>query len=111
MHDVHQSSNLLGTRVKTQTTNRKGGWSSPSKAFREQGQLSPQIGDESFTPVVSWFVGGFGDQPGFGGGSAIRVPTAPGKPGKTGPDLENLEKQEVLGQKPGKILQNLEKKI
>ncbi len=41
-----------------------------------------------------------------------RVPTAPGKPGKTGPDLENLEnleKQGVLGQKPGKILQNLEK--
>ncbi len=39
----------------------------------------------------------------------LRVPTAPGKPGKTGPDLENLEKQGVLGQKPGKILQNLEK--
>ncbi len=39
----------------------------------------------------------------------IRVPTAPGKPGKTGPDLENLEKQGVWGQKPGKILQNLEK--
>ncbi len=38
-----------------------------------------------------------------------RVPTAPGKPGKTGPDLENLEKQGVLGEKPGKILQNLEK--
>ncbi len=38
-----------------------------------------------------------------------RVPTAPGKPGKTGPDLENLEKEGVLGQKPGKILQNLEK--
>ncbi len=38
-----------------------------------------------------------------------RVPTAPGKPGKTGPDLENLEKQGVLVQKPGKILQNLEK--
>ncbi len=40
-----------------------------------------------------------------------RVPTAPGKPGKTGPDLENLEKQGVWGQKPGKILQNLEKKF
>ena len=40
-----------------------------------------------------------------------RVPTAPGKLGKTGPDLENLEKQGVGGQKPGKILQNLEKKI
>ena len=39
----------------------------------------------------------------------FRVPTAPGKPGKTRPDLENLEKQGVLGQKPGKILQNLEK--
>ncbi len=41
-----------------------------------------------------------------------RVPTAPGKPGKpgkTGPDLENLEKQGVWGQKPGKILQILEK--
>ncbi len=41
----------------------------------------------------------------------LRVPTAPGKPGKTGPDLENLEileKQGVWGQKPGKILQNLE---
>ncbi len=45
-------------------------------------------------------------------GAVSRVPTAPGKPGKpgkTGPDLENLEKQGVLGQKPGKILQNLEK--
>ncbi len=40
-----------------------------------------------------------------------RVPTAPRKPGKTGPDLENLEKQGVLGQKPGKILKNLEKKF
>ncbi len=39
----------------------------------------------------------------------FRVPTAPGKPGKTGPDLENLEKQGVLWQKPGKIVQNLEK--
>ncbi len=39
----------------------------------------------------------------------LRVPTTPGKPGKTGPNLENLEKQGVLGQKPGKILQNLEK--
>ncbi len=38
-----------------------------------------------------------------------RVPTTPGKPGETGPDLENLEKQGVLGQKPGKILKNLEK--
>ncbi len=41
-----------------------------------------------------------------------RVPTAPGKPGKIGPyleNLENLEKQGVWGQKPGKILQNLEK--
>ncbi len=38
-----------------------------------------------------------------------RVPTAPGKPGKTGPYLENLEKQGVWGQKPGKILKNLEK--
>ncbi len=36
-------------------------------------------------------------------------PTAPGKPGKIGPYLENLKKQGVLGQKPGKILQNLEK--
>ncbi len=41
--------------------------------------------------------------------SLCRVPTAPGKPGKTGLDLENLEKQGVLGQNPGKILQNLEK--
>ncbi len=39
----------------------------------------------------------------------VRVPTAPGKPGKIGPDLENLEKQGVFWQKPGKILQNLEK--
>ncbi len=38
-----------------------------------------------------------------------RVSTAPGKPGKAGPDLENLEKQGVFWQKPGKILQNLEK--
>ncbi len=43
--------------------------------------------------------------------SLCRVPTAPGKPGKTGPDLENPEKQGVLGQKPGKILQHLEKKL
>ena len=42
-------------------------------------------------------------------GSTDRVPTAPGKPGKTGPDLENLEKQGVWGQKPGKILKNPEK--
>ncbi len=40
---------------------------------------------------------------------SYRVPTAPGKPGKIGPDLENLEKQGVGGQKPGKILNNLEK--
>ncbi len=38
-----------------------------------------------------------------------RVPTAPGKPGKIGSYLENLEKQGVGGQNPGKILQNLEK--
>ena len=36
----------------------------------------------------------------------FRVPTAPGK---TGPDLKKLENQGVWGQKPGKILQNLEK--
>ena len=35
-----------------------------------------------------------------------RVPTAPGKPGKMG---LYLEKQGVWGQKPGKILHNLEK--
>ncbi len=40
-----------------------------------------------------------------------RVPTAPGKPGIIGPDLENLGKQGVWGQKPGKILQNLEKNL
>ncbi len=40
-----------------------------------------------------------------------RVPTAPEKPGKTGLDLENLEQQGVFWQKPGKIFQNLEKKL
>ncbi len=39
----------------------------------------------------------------------FRVPTTPGKPGKIGPYLENLEKQGVWEQNPGKILQNLEK--
>ncbi len=56
-------------------------------------KLKQMVSDGSFCACAS----GRADRAIGGGRGLSRVPTAPGKPGKIGPDLENLEKQGVLG--------------